>query len=591
MASRFFFAWVAPTETTFGIEHQVEDEKIVDLSLGHNEGAFATLVVTVRNPRVGLLAAGRDQWAWLSWYDTENPTGGAVPIAFCRVVGVPESPQANSVKLSFLARPADYDARKRALAETMKVAPFWDPLFLTPESRDDPDTVLETYIHAWHIDRVDHAVSASHMLNGEDGLLDFGSDFIKGTLDIQIGQPPLRQVKVSGTINWDQVATGSVDFSKQLVDAFKAIGSADKYAVKSLTGQGFMKKFPVEGGRIGGGWTWGVCSITRTDGVVVPEDYHQVIMTNGTGQFWVWTMTPVLVADYDVTRKRTETVEFTLEADCQALLTDPGDEESQEIKVNGDADEACDPADTDNPDGAMPIGDVRKRSYLTTTRGRQSIDYLICLARGAILVRSRAVTVTFSVPFRAGLDLSCRKNARIVDPHIPGGEATGKIIGYALNVQNGALVASITIGCTIGKGNTVTTVPGEPVYAEEGILETGIQAYSGRTVMPVAGEVTLSEDYLLIPPNDDGVNFFDMRAADLVEDITVFNGIAEQRTVLNAFMADLSAAIEALNQVPTIVDGDFKKLTLSRDDPPFITDYPLTVSAQMVPKTLDLEAA
>ncbi|WP_032928559.1 hypothetical protein, partial [Mesorhizobium sp. LNHC221B00] len=96
------------------------------------------------------------------------------------------------------------------------------------------------------------------------------------------------------------------------------------------------------------------------------EDYHQVIMTNGTGQFWVWTMKPVLIADYDVTRKKTETVEFTMIADCQAVLTDPGDEEIQEIKVSGDADEACDPADTDNPDGAMPIRDVRKRAYLTT---------------------------------------------------------------------------------------------------------------------------------------------------------------------------------------------------------------------------------
>ncbi|WP_032927470.1 hypothetical protein, partial [Mesorhizobium sp. LNHC221B00] len=247
--------------------------------------------------------------------------------------------------------------------------------------------------------------------------------------------------------------------------------------------------------------------------------------------------------------------------------------------------------DTDNPDGAMPIRDVRKRAYLTTPRGRQSLDYLVCLCRGAILARSRAVEVTFSVKFRDGLDLSCRKNARIVDPHIPGGEATGKIIGYALNVQNGALVASITIGCTIGKGNSVTTVPGAPVYAEEGILEPGIQAYVGRTVMPVAGEVTLSEDYMLVPPNDDGVNFFDMRAADLVEDITVINGIVEQREVLNAFLSDMSAAIDALNQIDTEVDGDLKKLTLDRDDPPFITDYPIEVSAMMVPRTINLEAA
>jgi hypothetical protein len=39
-------------------------------------------------------------------------------------------------------------------------------------------------------------------------------------------------------------------------------------------------------------------------------------------------------------------------------------------------------------------------------------------------------------------------NARVVDPRIPGGEATGKIIGYAITASNGAPIASVTIGCT-----------------------------------------------------------------------------------------------------------------------------------------------
>ncbi|WP_189423437.1 hypothetical protein, partial [Mesorhizobium sp. M1C.F.Ca.ET.212.01.1.1] len=94
-------------------------------------------------------------------------------------------------------------------------------------------------------------------------------------------------------------------------------------------------------------------------------------------------------------------------------------------------------------------GDVRNRAYLTTTRGRRSIDFLICRARRIILERSRAVQISFSAPLTSSLAeaLSCRCNAYTVDPRIPGGAATGKIIGYAITVSNGAPIASVTIGC------------------------------------------------------------------------------------------------------------------------------------------------
>ncbi|RWC29851.1 MAG: hypothetical protein EOS70_23470 [Mesorhizobium sp.] len=582
----FFFAWVASSETTFGPEHEVEDEQIVSLQLTHKEGGFCTIDATVQNPRIGLLAPGRDQWAWLSYADEQNPTAGTTPLAFCRIVGVPQSVQGNAITLQFMARPADYDTLKRALAETMKVRPYWDPMWLTPESRTDPDTVLEGYTKAWHIDRVTHAVTASDILVGEDGLIDFAGNFIKDSLDIQIGAPPVRSVKVSAEINWDQDATGNVDLTQTLIAAFKTAGSNKNNAITSLTGEGLMRDWPEKDDRIGGGWDFGECSVVRTDGVVVPQEYSQVVMTNGTGQFPVWTMKPVLTVDYEVSRKRQETLSFTLVADCQALVTEPGDEEIIEISASGDADEPVDPPDTDNPLGALPIGDVRNRAYLPTARGRQSLEYLIALARGAILERSRAVEISFTVPFRDGLELSCRKNARVADGRIPGGEATGKIIGYTLSADSGRMLAVVTIGCTIGKGNTVTADPGEPVYGEEGYVDTGYQLYEGATYMPVAGEVTY-EEFGSIPPNDDGVDFFNMLAADNVVQMTVVNGITTQSAVLSAFKPDLSAAIEALNQVYTEVDCDLRVLKGG----PFITDYPIVVSDLMVPLGIDLEAA
>lgn len=578
----FFFAWADPEETTFGPEHQVEDEKVIAFNLNHAEGNFAALALTIKNPRIGLLGPARKRWIWFSWHD--DNTDGAIPIFFGRVLGIPQQLQGNAVTLNFVARPSDYQTAKEALAETLRVQPYYDPMWLRSEKRTDPDAVLEGYTYAWHIDRVTHALTVSDILNGEDGTIEI-DNHDNDSLDVSIGEPPLRAVRVEAEIEWDQAAEGVVDFSGELIKAFRAAGTSEKHAASSITGEGFMRDFPEEGDRIGGGWEFGPCSIVRADGKVFPEDYQQVVMSNGTGQFPIWKMIPTLNIAYEISRQRRELVTFTLEADCQAVLTEPGDEERLVISASGNADEEVDDVNSDNPLG-IPIEDVRKRAYLPTARGRRSLEYLIALARGAILERSRAVEITVTIPFTEGLSLSCRKNVHITDARLPGGEAVGKIVGYSLSGQDGSFLASVTIGCAVGQGNTVSGATGTPVYVEEGYVDQGYQLYAGATYVPIAGEVTYTE-FGDIVPNDDGVDFFTMIPADLVVQMTVFNGLTSQKAVLNQFKYDLAHAIEALNEVYTEVDADLKNLKGG----PFITQYPITVSQLMVPKTIDLEAA
>ena len=170
----FFLAFVDPTETTFGPEHERFDADVFSLSIDHQEGEFASLTVDIRNPRVGLLNAGRKQWAWLAWDGGE--TVGAVPLFFGRLVGIPQDLQGELVRLDFIARPADYVAQQAALGATLKVAPYYDRVFIDPSRFDDPDALLEARTALWHIGRVDHVVSISDILQGEDGTVSLGGE-------------------------------------------------------------------------------------------------------------------------------------------------------------------------------------------------------------------------------------------------------------------------------------------------------------------------------------------------------------------------------------------------------------------------------
>src|SRR5688572_1486187 len=120
----FYFAWVDKTDTTFLPEYQREDEPIYAFSLQQTEGDFASLEIDMRNPRVGLLTSSRKQWAWFAW---RNPDDNIVyPLFFGRIVAVPQQMQDNIIRLTLVARPADYEDQLITLAETLRVAPYYD---------------------------------------------------------------------------------------------------------------------------------------------------------------------------------------------------------------------------------------------------------------------------------------------------------------------------------------------------------------------------------------------------------------------------------------------------------------------------------
>ena len=68
-----------------------------------------------------------------------------MPLFFGRLVGIPTNILQEVVTLQFVAKPIDFLSQKQALAETLKVRPYWDPVFIDPDKRDDVETIMEGY--------------------------------------------------------------------------------------------------------------------------------------------------------------------------------------------------------------------------------------------------------------------------------------------------------------------------------------------------------------------------------------------------------------------------------------------------------------
>lgn len=628
MPGPFYFAWVGPGATTFGAEHHVYDEQIFAISIQHTEGDIPSLRLDIRNTgSVGLLAAGRNQWCWLSWDDGSS----IVPIFHGRLIGIPQNLHLEVVTLEFTARPLGFDALKAALADTLRVSPYWDPIWIA-QDQDTPDTVLEARSALYHVDRVSNAVTISDIIAGEDGTLDVAeTEHVYAEMSVSYGQTPLTTINVTGTVTWKQQASGNVDLTQKIWEAFIPEGNRTPYPmIASLTAGGLVDDWPKPQDGMGGGWTVadGTAAALVTDVFEpvyltrnyidfdqaagdpvfmagLPAGFHQLEVQpsglTGDGTFHVggivqvgqqnWTFQQQVgvlkmsfVAHYDASRDRSETVTFALEVDTQPLLTDPGDSEIEALTLSSSS--VGDPVD---PGGAIPIGDLALPNFFKTARGQQAFEYLLAVARARALDRARAIDIEFTCKWSKAIAISCRKNVTLHDRRLPGGVAgvTGKVKAYELKMAGNELSARITIACTVGNGNTLGAAsPGTGTYAESGYMQAGYQQVTDGTVNAATGDIQY-ENFSDFVIDDDGVDLLNMTPDNVVDSIVILNAADDQAAAIDAGIAlnppDPKGALDA---AATIITLNLKSVQGGA----FQTSFAPVVGALMVPKTIDLEA-
>jgi hypothetical protein len=304
---------------------------------------------------------------------------------------------------------------------------------------------------------------------------------------------------------------------------------------------------------------------------------------------------------YEASRKRKDIVTFDLLADTQPIVTDPGDDEVLELQVSGN--DVGLPIGTDIDYAEIPLEHPSARAYFTTARGEASLQYLIQLARANIIVRSRAVKIKFICSFERALALSLRKNAQLHDRRLPGGQALGKIVGYAIRSEGGRRYGEVSIACAIGYGGAIAAEIGTPTYVEEGYVDEGYQYYENAIIVSDASDVGYTP--LAFNPNDDGL-VFPLRGPPLTimpHTVTVQQKELPdvQPTVSTTMQVDecgntasisINSSLDTgpyqdwLSNIKTTVNFRLKNVTGG----PFESPYTLAVTDLKLPKQIDLEA-
>lgn len=622
MAKNFYFAWVDQDTAFDPTVHNVEDEDVFNHQFSWEEGGFAALALVIRNPRIGLLNAGRKVWAYYAFNKAdEGEPDDIVPVFFGRLTGLPDNIFDTLVTLNFVARPSNFVAQKLALASTLRTLPEWDPIFIQPDSWEDPDTVLEGRTALWHIDPVTHVVTISDILIAEDGVVDQAPNkTFYESMQVTLQSVPLRSVFMQATIPWTQTATGMVDFTSKILKAFAGGGLGFTSLVKSFTLEGLSGAWPKDGAKLGSGWQVGSGSlIDVTYGTVpaikIPPAYDSgslpalgegsiIFPEKTTGTIWggingsgynfdyqlvgvaLGYGVPVLTGVFTANREFAQVVTFTLYTDQQAIVTEADEDETQTISLT--ANKVSDPT----YDATVPIVDVRKRDYVHSPRGMQSVQHLILVARANLIARSRTVQITFDTDLESGLEYSGRKSGLVHDPRLPGGEALGKVVSitHALDGDSGEALATITIACAIGYGGAYTPLPGEPSWVDDGWVDREWQQYNNEIAVMDTSDIKWA-----IPPwaaFDDELDFVKgLTPENTILQLFVTNNEAGQRAAIMGASAgentDQAAVSAALQLVPTQVTLQLRPM----EGGPFTIEVPIDVSDLIIPKQIDLEAA
>ena len=581
-----YFAAVDPLDVYDELIHSVEDEEVFFLKIDQSEGEFATLEIEIKNPSEGLLSPARKQRVFIS---IEN-AGSPLLIFSGRIIGNPTELTNETVRIQYIGQPEDWDTVQDTFLDTLKVAPFFNQLYIPDDRRDLAEEILAARPDLLHWNRSTNALTLSNIIEG-GSFINLAGNIIEDTVRMYIGDPPLKAVDITVEAQWEQVGQGTVDVGEQIRLEFTntAIGTPQ---INTLTPLAFEDGW--RGARIPTGYVveestlipvadqFGLgqsdlrSGLATVLGVDFPTKAGDTPPTRQVSVPRVWYEGRlVLQAVYQ--QKRRETFTATLQATTQDFSLKGNKTEDLSIRLQ-------------NPSADLQGGvlDAKKPSFFfdltlsdLTTEGREVIEHGLMRARARLMKSARVIEVRFQAILDDVIEISCDHSVRIEDDRIPGGSIRGKVLGYTLSVDgdSGQKVADIVIGAIIGTGvdSTGTGAPSEVEIANTSFVnEFGASPMTSSIFydLPVDPTISVPIDVALMESDD----------THLVDSVVVSN---DGETQNDAFiLTDRPDTYLAANGTGVTVDLKSMNPSAELFATVIITTEPMTLPIQT-----DLEAS
>ncbi len=582
MIGKIFFAYVDDLEVFDPDVHNREDEDIFNLEISQNEGEFTTAKFEMKNPRQGLLNPARKKRIFISC----DQDGDVILLFSGRIQAFPISFASETIDVDAIGQPVDWYATQNSFVQSLKVAPYYNQLFLDLDRRDEHAEILSTYPAFLHWNRITGSLSLSDILEGQT-LLDIGPNFIFDSLETEVGDPPVNSIIASIEVQWNQVGLGLVDCGEPIRQAFvnSAIGIPKINTLTPLALESGWK-----GARTPSGYSVVesfLNPIADGDGLTQPDLRSGLATVSGVDYPTKTGATPPsrqvsiprvwyegrlkLQAEYQQKRQEFAFMEVNVETQNISLTSDQ--QEILSLRLQ-------DPTLTDNGS----ILDVGNPSFfydipggVLTSYGEDAIEYIILRCQARLKKAARVIEVQFDCPLEDVIDLTCDHSIRITDDRLPAGSLRGKVIGYTFTISgdSGATNARIKIGSCVGTGND-SVGTGNPVGFSEYENEFGSSPMDSQTFYEIDGTPVID-----VPVD---VNQMETDQEYLVQGVTVLND-GENQNIGWVGSATPDVYLQANR---TSVEVELKSMN---PDSVLTGQIDILCSLMTLPKHIDLEAA
>jgi hypothetical protein len=559
-----YFSWTKP-KAPFDINAlETFEEEVLGIKIDHVEGGFPSATVVIAKtdatpdplPEHAVLFYERDGKRHLLFKG--------------RLITPPLARPDRCLSLELTAETRDALAILELDQRPLKVLPFFDPLFVHSQNENDLDEILEGYTKLPHWNRQGD-FCFSDILTGTR-IIDLGDSFDKTSLKTRLVKKPIDAISVEIEAQWIQEYQGLINLSPCIMEALpdRMISTlSPKYVQKHwwkkghklpqtpyqiaqselvpfdpLTG-GAESRFPIFSApfHIEERFPVHLPRFCFVPHVLVCFSYRQK-----RGEHVRFTL-PSPFEPRDNGKKTEKKLRFTLQDIRKDLETPTWAAEttyhpSDQIQRDGKHYE-CQESHLSSPRFDMdesywsrvfqdksPLGNQAASSYFQTPRGAQSIMHAVERASAHLIAGARVQEITFDAPFDTVEGIDCDTSITLKDARLPGGSATGKVVGYTLLFKHSVSLARIRLLKTNG------TKIEHPVSLEEVWRKTpsGVCLGKPQSKTPLPG---IKDPHLL-------------EGADIFKRLKVIDGVDDQNARLHGkTFHSLKEAEATLQKNPT----------------------------------------